>query len=349
MQTRSDDFADVLQAKTKNLPLVVWIHGDEELLQIEAANTYRSICKAQGFTERVVITVDRFIKPDAMFAHTQALSLFAERKLVEVRFSGKPNKDWAAALTLCAQDLSQGQDTALLVSSPKLDRATTSTSWFTQLEKCSLVVAVFNIEQRALGQWIEDRLRKHGLKASASTLRLISARVEGNLMAADQEIRKLALLFAKPDSGTLVDLPEEDANQAVMSVARYDVFDAVNAMVGGDSARLIRTLQGLQAEGEAGPFLLWVLSDAIRSLMNLRDCIDRRLPLNTVMQRLRIYPPRDRLFEQAARRCSIQKLEESLAQAAQVERLIKGAARSYTSTGVWANLEELALRISKPS
>ncbi len=353
MQTRADELSGLLKRRAKSLPLAVWIHGDEPLLAIEASDEYRQACRLQGFTERIVISIERTVKPDALLAHTQALSLFATRKLIEVRFTGKPVKDWGAALGAAAEQLANDTETALLVTSPRLDKTSTGTSWFAQFESAGLIVPVYPVDRGLLPKWIEQRLVKHGLKANPATIELIAARVEGNLLAADQEIKKLALLFgpgpldALNETTALAIVPEEEANQAVLNVARYDVYDAVNAMLAGDSARLHRTLNGLEAEGEAGPLLLWALTDAIRSLIALRQAHERRIPLASIMQRQRIYLPRDRLFEQAAKRCDIKRLEASLSQAALVDRIIKGAATGYTHTGTWAGFQELTLRIAQ--
>lgn len=345
MQTRSDDLGVFLKKRGDNFPRCLWIHGDEPLLAIEAGDTYRNQAKAQGFDERVVITIDRTVKPDTLLNHTQAMSLFASRKLIEVRITTKPTKEWGTALGAAAAQLQGDQDTALLVSSPKLDGASSKTSWFSQFETNGVIVPVAVVDHSALPKWIEARLAKHQLKASVATVALIAARVEGNLLAAEQEVRKLALLFADPNGKSIKELPQEAANQTVLNVARYDIYDAVNAMLAGDSARLARTLRGLQAEGEAGPLLLWALSEAIRALIEIRQAIDRRAPLAGLMQRYRIYNPRDRLYEQAARRASLDRLEESLTQAALVDRIIKGAAGGYTHTGVWAGFEALTMRL----
>jgi DNA polymerase III subunit delta len=348
MQTRTDEISNLLKRKGSKPPLAVWIHGDEPLLVIEASDEYRKAMKQQGFTERVVISIERSVKPDSLLAHTQALSLFATRKLIEIRFNGKPTKEWGVALGTAAEQLSSDTETAVLVTSPKLDKTSTATPWFGQFETNGMIVVAYPVDHAQLPKWIEQRMSRHQLRASGATIELIAARVEGNLLAAEQEVRKLALLFGSslPDGTTMVDIPAEAANQAVLNVARYDVYDAVNAMLAGDTARLCRTLQGLQAEGEAGPLLLWALSDAIRGVLAVRIAQERRIPLAGVMQRMRIYPPRDRLFEQAARRCDVTKLEASLSQAALVDRIIKGAAYSYTHTGAWAGFEELTLRIA---
>lgn len=354
MQVRAEEFASLLKRKATNLPTAVWIHSDEPLLAIEASDEFRLACKAQGFSERIVLTIERTVKPEALLAHTQAMSLFSERKLIEVRFSGKPTKEWGVALGNAAEQLARETDTSVLISSPRLDKTTTTTAWFTQFESFGLVVPIYPVERNQLPRWIEDRLARHQLKASNATIELIAARVEGNLLAADQEVKKLALLFSANGSrdtngGTknITEIPEEDANQAVLNVARYDVYDAVNAMMVGDTARLCRTLRGLEAEGEAGPLLIWALTDAIRALIELRGAVERRVPLAGMMQRFRIYPPRDKPYELAAKRCDVKRLEASLIQAALADRIVKGAAASYTHTGFWANLEELTLRVAR--
>lgn len=326
---------EALQAALERaIPPIAWIHGDEPLLSIEAADWVRAQARSAGYDERVVFEIDRHFKPMMLQAETGALSLFASRKLIELRFSGKPSKELGETLVECLKSIDES--VRLLAVSGRLDRASTETGWFREVERQGLVVPVYPVERRELPRWIASRLQAQGQRADPQTLELIAERVEGNLLAAHQEVRKLGLLFGRGD------LPAQDARSAVLSVARFDAFGLVDALLAGEAARCRRSLAGLQAEGEAAPLLIWALADAVRALLRLQAAAAEGRPLQPLMRQARIFGPRERLFSSALSRLPTHRLEHSLQQLALIDRMVKGAAPG----DAWHALERLILALA---
>ena len=331
MQIRADGLHAALERK---LPAAVWVHGDEPLLQIEACDAVRRAFRVAGFDERQVFDVTRGFKVEALLAETRALSLFASRRLIELRMNAKPTKELGQALADASAGL--GDSTRLLVSSPRLDRATTQSAWFTALDRNAWVVPIFPVERGQLAQWIAGRLGAQKQRATPATLTFLAERVEGNLLAAHQEIRKLALLF--PEGM----LPEDEVRQAVLNVARYDAFGLAEAMLAGDAGRSLRSLDGLRAEGEAEPLVLWAIADAVRNLVRLAEVRDSGRAPSAAMRELRIFPPRDRLYEHALRRLDRSRLDDALRRAARTDRIIKGIARG----DAWSEMTRIVAAIA---
>ena len=236
----------------KGLRSLYTLHGDEPLLLQEAADAIRAAARAQGYTERTVHTVaGAHFDWSEVLAAGSSLSLFADRQIVEVRIpTGKPGKDGSAAIQqLVAQ--AQGNDATLtLFMLPRLDFATRKGAWFGALEGGGVVVQLEAVERAALPQWIAQRLQQQGQHVAAGeegqrTLQFFADRVEGNLLAAHQEIQKLGLLYPQGE------LSWAQVESAVLNVARYDVFKLSEAVLSGQVARVQRMLDGLQAEGEA--------------------------------------------------------------------------------------------------
>lgn len=331
MQLRADGLSGALQ---RPLAPVVWVHGDEPLLQIEACDAVRKAARAAGFEERQVFDAGRGFKVDALVGEARSLSLFAARRLIELRTSAKPTRELGEALADLAASLDD--TTRVLVSGPRLDRATTQSAWFGALDRHAWFVPVYPVDRGQLPQWIAGRLAAQKQRADADTLRFLAERVEGNLLAAHQEIRKLGLLF--PEGA----LPGEEVRKAVLNVARYDARDLADAMLAGDAGRALRALDGLRAEGEAEPLVLWALADAVRSLTWLAEARTRGEGGSQTMRALRIYPPRDRLYEQALRRATTEILGDALQRAALTDRIVKGVAQG----DAWAEMARIATTIA---
>ncbi|MGD9944464.1 MAG: DNA polymerase III subunit delta [Burkholderiaceae bacterium] len=330
-QIRADALPAALE---RGVPAVAWVHGDEPLLAQEAAGAIRRALRAAGFDERQVFDANRSLRPDALLGETNALSLFASKRLIELRFSGKPGKELGQAVADAARSVDE--TTRILVSSPRLDRSTTESAWFTAIDRAGWVVPVFPIERAQLPQWIAARLAQQGQRADRATIELIAERVEGNLLAAHQEIRKLGLLF---DAG---ELPAEETRAAVLNVARYDAFDLVGAMLAADTGRALRSLDGLRAEGEAEPLVLWALSDAVRTLLRLAQARQRGRPLAQALREARVFGPRERLYGDALRRADPALLQAALRQAAKTDRMIKG----IEPGDAWQALETLVMMVA---
>ena len=320
-------------------PLYV-ISSDEHLLALEAADRIRQAARKNGYSERDVLTVERNFKWGELLAANQEMSLFGDKKLIELRIpTGKPGKDGGAALQAYAKALSP--DNLTLITLPKLDWQTAKAAWVTSLQQAAVYIEIPIIERPALPGWIGTRLAAQGQSADRQSLDFIAERVEGNLLAAHQEIQKLGLLH-EPGKLTF-----EQVHDAVLNVARYDVFKLSEAMLAGDPARLVRMLEGLKGEGEALPLVLWAVAEEIRTLLKLKAAMAQGRPLGALLKEYRIWGPRERMMEPALRRVSLAVLEQALQDAAQVDKMIKGLRAKAFAGDAWDAMLQLALKVAR--
>jgi DNA polymerase-3 subunit delta len=340
MQLRADALETHL-AKTL-APLYV-ISSDEHLLAIEAADKIRARARSAGFSEREVLIAERYFNWGALLAASQSQSLFGDRKLIELRLpTGKPGKEGGQALQQYAASMAQaGDDTVTLITLPKLDWAAQKSAWVTALQQAAVFIDIPLVERVQLAGWIGQRLAAQAQSTDKAALDFMVERVEGNLLAAHQEIRKLGLLF--PEGR----LSYEQIQDAVLNVARYDVFKLSEAMLAGDIARLSRMLEGLKGEGEALPLVLWAVAEEIRILLKLKLGMHDGRPLAMLMKEYRIWGPRERLMAPALARLSVGTLQAALAQAAQVDRMIKGLRAKQFAGDSWDAMLQLALKIAR--
>ena len=332
---------DALNAHVaKPLAQLYVITSDEHLLALEAADKIRAAARRQGYTERDVLSVERSFKWGELLAANQELSLFGDKKMIELRIpTGKPGKDGGAALQSYAKNLSP--DNLTLITLPKLDWATQKAAWVASLQQAAVYIDIPNVERAQLPAWISQRLAAQGQSAERASIDFIAERVEGNLLAAHQEIQKLGLLHA---AGKLT---YEQVQDAVLNVARYDVFKLSEAMLAGDPARLVRMLEGLKGEGEALPLVLWAVSEEIRTLLKLKAGMAQGRPLGALLKEYRIWGPRERMMEPALRRISLPVLEAALQQAAQVDKMIKGLRAKGYAGDAWDAMLQLGLKIAR--
>lgn len=325
--------AEQLQAHlARTLAPLYVVHGDEPLLALEAADAVRSAARQRGYAEREVYTAERGFDWSE-FAHAGASrSLFGGRKIVELRApTGKPGTEGAAAIAAYCERLDPEMLT--LVSLPRLDRTGQSSAWFGALAAAGVVVEVWPVERARLPEWIGARLARQGQNAPREVLEFLADRVEGNLLAAHQEVQKLALLAPPGELGL------DTVQDAVAAVARYDPYAAAEALVAGDLARYTRVLQGLRGEGEAPTFVLFALSSA---LFVLRGAAEGK-PVERLFGEHRLFnKPLQRAVQAAARRHVRATLEAALAQAALIDRVIKGVARG----DAWDQFTALGLRLA---
>jgi DNA polymerase III subunit delta len=311
------------------------VHGDEPLLALEAADAIRSGARASGFSERIVLTAERGFQWGELAASGASLSLFGDKKLIELRLSGKPGGDGAAAIEAFSGKLPP--DALTLVTLPRLDRAGQSSAWFQALEATGVVVNVFPVERARLPEWIAARLARKKRRAGAETLQFLADCVEGNLLAAHQEIQKLALLMPEGELGF------DAVREAVLNVARYDAQKLTEAALAGDRARLARMLDGLRGEGEAPPRVLWILADEIRAIARVQDGIAAGRAPAEVLREARVWgDARQTLVSRAARKLPRRTLLAALEQAARIDRVIKGV----ESGDAWDELLQLGLRFA---
>ena len=332
----------------KGLRPLYTLHGDEPLLQQEAADAIRAAARAQGYTERSSYTVaGAHFDWSAVLAAGGSLSLFADKQIVEIRIpSGKPGKDGSVALQQIAA-LADGNDSTLtLVLLPRLDKATKTGAWFAALESHGASVQIDPVDRAALPQWIAQRLAAQGQRVAPGeegqrTLQFFADRVEGNLLAAHQEIQKLALLHPAGE------LSWSQVESAVLNVARYDVFKLSEAVLSGQVLRVQRMLEGLQAEGEAEVLVHWALAEDIRALKRVKDAVNAGKPLPMALRENRVWGPKERLFERIVPRFSDAAAARLLQSAHTVDGIVKGLKVPDWPADGWQALQRLALQLCK--
>ena len=345
MQLAPNQLAAHLQ---KGLKSLYTLHGDEPLLVQEAADAIRTAARSQGFTERTSHTVaGAHFDWSEVLAAGGSLSLFADKQIVELRIpSGKPGKDGSTAIQHLAEQ-SRGNDSTLtLVMLPRLDKLTKSGAWFGALESFGVTLQVEPVDRNALPQWIAQRLALQGQRVAAGeagqhTLQFFADRVEGNLLAAHQEIQKLGLLFAPGE------LMFEQIENAVLNVARYDVFKLSEAVLAGQTLRVQRMLDGLQAEGEAEVLVHYTLAEDIRALKRVKDAMSHGKPLPMALREQRVWGVKERLFERVLPRLSEATLAQLLQAAHQVDGIVKGLKQPDWPTDNWQALHRLALLLCR--
>jgi DNA polymerase III subunit delta len=275
-----------------------------------------------------------------------AMSLFGDRQLIEIRIpSGKPGTEGSKALQAYAERV-QGNDGLLtMVSLPRLDKTQLSSAWFTAIDGQGLSLRCDPIERQALPLWIAQRLASQGQQVEPGaegqrTLAFFADRVEGNLLAAHQEVIKLGLLYPPGP------LSFEQIESAVVDVARYNAFKLSEAVLAADHTRALRMLEGLQAEGEAAVLVHWALTEDILGLHRGRQALDAGRPLPMVLRELRIWGPRERLFERVLPHVRSVAATSRLVQAASIaDGIVKGLPHPQWPTDPWQALGRLALML----
>jgi len=241
-------------------PLYV-LHGDDPLLTTEAGDLLRAAARRQGYTDRTVLVVTPSFRWDELFHAAGNLSLFGGRTLIDLRIpTGKPGRDGGEALVRFARELPA--ETVTLITLPEMDWRAKKAAWFAALVNAGVGIECNAPPLAQLPQWIGRRLAAQNQSASREALEFIALHVEGNLLAAHQEIQKLGLLYPAGE------LTLQQVSAAVLNVARYDIEDLKNALQTRDTARCVRTLEGLKAEEAAPPLVLWVLANEARSRMH---------------------------------------------------------------------------------
>jgi DNA polymerase-3 subunit delta len=326
MRITTDQVARTLE---KGLPPAWLIAGDEPLLTGEAADAVRAQARREGYGGREVFHADRWFEWPELLASCQSLSLFAERRIVELRMAApRPGKEGGGILARLAAE--PPPDTLLLVSCGRAERETYSTAWFRAFEKHGVVVQSWPVEIGRLPQWIAARAARHGLMIEPEAAELLAERVEGNLLAAHQEVEKLALLAA---GGRVT---AEEVQAAVANSARYDVFQLGEAALAGDAARSLRILEGLRAEGAEPPLVLWAICRELRALAQAR-----RNP-SAAAGYGRLAEQRAALLRRAVARTRGRPLGPLFLAAGRIDREIKGVARG----DAWSSLTGLVAALA---
>jgi DNA polymerase-3 subunit delta len=343
MQLRLEQLATQLG---RGLKPVYTLHGDEPLLAQEAADAIRAAARAAGYTERRVFTVSgAHFDWSAVLGAAQAQSLFADRQLIEIRIpSGKPGKDGSEALQRYCELVRQDPDLPVLtlVQLPRLDWQQQKGAWFAALDAAGASLKLETLERPQLPAWLAQRLARQGQRVKPGeegerTLAFFADRVEGNLLAAHQEIQKLGLLHPPGE------LRYEQVEAAVLNVARFETSKLGEALWAGQAARALRVLDGLRHEGEAAVMVHWMLADDIRGLARARSALDDGKPLPLALKEARAWGPKEKLFERVLPKLGAAQLASLLAAAQVCDGLCKGLRQPDWPAEPWDALRRLLL------
>ncbi|MEK6243221.1 MAG: DNA polymerase III subunit delta [Pseudomonadota bacterium] len=310
--------AEQLEAQlSKSLASVYVIHGDEPLLALEAADAIRAAARSKGCDEREVLSVERGFDWSELAHAGASQSLFGGRKIIELRIpTGKPGAQGAAAIPTYCERL--GKENVTLVTVPRLRKDEQNSRWFLALAGAGVVVDVYPVERARLPDWIGARLARQGQRATPEALGYLADRVEGNLLAAYQEVQKLGLLLPKGE------LSAEQVSDAVANVARYDAYDCSAALLAGNMARYVRVLDGLRGEGESPVFILWALAEELRALARIQQGLQTGRTIDQLLRENRVWGERQGLMKTAVKRYARAALERALVHAARIDRASKG-------------------------
>ncbi|MGB6242501.1 MAG: DNA polymerase III subunit delta [Castellaniella sp.] len=341
MSSRAPDADQIIEqfASGRELPPCTVLSGDEILLLTEAADAFRAAATRLGCSERTHLMMDARSNWSEALMAARNTSLFGDLRMVEISLpTGKPGKTGADTLQSLSNMAAQGQlpDVRILIRLPALDWATQKAKWVQTLKQQTTWIEVPTIARAALPRWIAGRLARQDHTADPDTLAWLSDKVEGNLLAAHQEIQKLALLHP----AGLLTLDQVQA--AVLNVARYNIYDLRDAMLAGQADRALTVLSGLRAEGEALPLVLWAVGEEIRILARISADANP----DGALRGYRIFGPRERLVRQALQRVPARAWPAALRHAHEVDRLIKGIPVPGRLNDPWDELARLVLRVA---
>ncbi|MBT8544453.1 DNA polymerase III subunit delta [Polynucleobacter paneuropaeus] len=340
---------DAFQSHLKSLAAASAFHplyvfsGDEPLLMMESIDLLRSKARQLGYTEREVMLQERGFDWSALLNAGQTMSLFGDRRWIELRIpTGKPGRDGADALKqfsvqIASQSNADGPETIFCIVLPRLDMKTKSSAWFSSLDEAGMAVQIDSLDRSHLPSWIAGRLQKQGQSiqsgpAGQRALEFIAEQVEGNLIAAHQEIQKLGLLYP------VGELSEEQVRSAILKVARYNVFELSEAMLAGDLPRVNRMLDGLKGEGEPLVLILWSITEELRLLSKLKMASDSGESVQQLLRANRVWGNKERLYPAALKRVQSSRLRQALQIAAGLDRQSKGLQAAELPGDPWDGL-----------
>lgn len=319
----------------KQLSQLYVIHGDDFYLAHEAAHRVREAAYLRGYRERQLVTLEGQPSWSALPVAINDTSLFAELKFLEIRIpSGKPGVEGANILSQIA--CSPPADTLILISLPKLDRLQQQSKWFLTLLNHATTIPVTTLDRAAFSLWIAQRLNKQQQAFTDEAMDFFIEYVEGNTLAAHQEIEKLALLFGPGK------LDLDKIRPYIANLARYDVFELGESWLSGNATRLIRLLRRLREEGVSPILVLWSLTEDIRLLLRLNQGLQNKRPMRELAKELRLWGEKLKFAEQAAKRIRLPTLTSALCSCAQIDREIKGS----SAGDPWISLEKLSTSLA---
>jgi DNA polymerase-3 subunit delta len=310
--------------------------GDEPLAQRECLDAIRVAATTQGFDERTSLIVERSFNWQQVQNFGQSISLFSSRRLLELNIpSGKPGVEGAKALQALATKTLP--DTSVIIILPTLERDAKNSAWFSALESHAQVITLSEVDATNLPKWIANRLAQQGQHTSIQTLEFLAHQVEGNLLAANQEVQKLSLLYPQGE------LSDEVVREAVLNVSRYDPFQLGEAVLAGDAERTVRILQGLQDEGETAVAVMNPLMWVLRPLVRIKQAEMRGANLTTAMTNARIYGDKQALVKRALTRLSLRQLDAALQKLVDIDKMAKGVMLG----DAWLEISRLCFGLAK--
>lgn len=333
MQLRADQLA--AQAKKSLLPVYL-VSGDEPLQMMEAMDALRLAAREQGFATREILSATKDFSWDHLTAAANSMSLFAEKRVLELRIEGSgPGKEGGQALVEYCQR--PADDAVLLIQLGKIDKRSQSAKWFKAIDGIGAVTQIWPVKPANLPQWLQQRLRSRGLQLERDAVALLAARVEGNLLAAAQEVEKLVLLFGDQGQQTLT---LREVADAVANSARYSVYDLVDTACKGAAAQANHILQGLRQEGVAPVLVLWALTNEVRNLYGMANRMAQGEPEQKVLYQ--VWESRKRVVAAALQRLSLPSWGILLRLCAEADQVVKGARRGRQ----WDLLQQLVVSLA---
>ena len=324
--------SEQLDGALNKLAAVYLVSGDEPLQSGESADAIRKAAKDAGYNTREVFSVEKGFEWNELLVAADSFSIFADKKLMDLRLpSAKPGIEGAKVLCDYCQRLPE--DTILLITTAKLTAATLKSKWCQSIDRAGVIVQVWPLEGADLIQWLQRRAQKRGLKIEQNGLNVLASRIEGNLLAASQEIEKLYILHGE---GVISKKLVEDV---VTENARFDVFKLTNCVLTGRVSRAVKILNGLKAEGIAAPVVLWALAREARMLINIKIAVGQGKNKDIVFKNNGLWDKRKQLVNTVLPRLKMKDLQEILLLSSKIDRQIKG----QESGDCWENLLSLCL------
>lgn len=330
------DSSQLKQHLTQNLSPLYVLVGDEPLAQSECLDALRLAARKAGADERTGFIVERNFKWQQISQFAQALSLFSSQRILEIHIpNGKPGVDGGKALVELAANLIP--DTTIIITLPELEREVKNSAWFNALQNASTLIELKEVNPNQLPQWLAARLKAQNQSTDVATLAFIAHQVEGNLLAAHQEVQKLGLLYPAGE------ISADAVRESVLNVSRYDAFQLGEAVLTGDAERTTRILQGLQDEGENAVAIMNPLMWVLRPLVRIKHAEKNGENLNNAMTSARIYGERQHLVKRALGRLSLRQLDAALQKLCDIDKIAKGVMQG----DAWLELSRLCFGLAK--
>jgi DNA polymerase-3 subunit delta len=332
MRLKPEQLSTALQ---KGLAPVYFLSGDEPLQLGEMADAIRKTARLAGYHSREIFSVDTGFSWNQLALSADSLSIFSDKKIIELRIpTNTVGIEGAKALTAYCER--PAEDTLLLITIGKLASATLKSRWLESIDKIGVVIQVWALEGQELLSWLQQRLLQRGLNANSEGIKLLASRIEGNLLAADQEITKLYVLYG---AGKLTTAQIFDA---VADSSRYDVFKLMDCILSAQVNRIIKILSALRAEGIAASIILWALTREARSLIHIKLALASGQQKDLVFRNNQIWDKRKPMIEKALTRLNLKQLDNVLVLSAKADRQIKG----QQSGDAWETLLAICLQFA---